>query len=140
MTDVPQIPDELLSQVLSDPEAVDALQQLAARAGVTTPVADMPRDEQVALVTAMMNIAQQAQNDGANDNPNPGNNPADIPADLISQIFADPQADTILREIMEGNQLAGEPADLPDDIKRAIVQMLIDQGVISFEDPGAQST
>ena len=140
MADTPDIPDELLAQILSDPEAVDALQQLAARANVTMPVAEMPRPEQVALVKAMMNIAQQAQQQGSNDNPDPSGNPADIPEELVSQIFADPRADTILRDIMQGNELTGEPADLPDDIKRAIVQMLIDQGVISFEESAEPAT
>ena len=126
MADTPEIPEELLNQVLSDPEAVAALQELAARAGVTTPVAEMPREEQVALVTAMMGIAQRTQTDGQA--------PSEVPDDLIQQVFADPRADTILRDIMNGNQLTGEPADLPDDIKRAIVQLLIDQGVISFDE------
>jgi hypothetical protein len=132
MADAPQIPEELLNQVLSDPEAVAALQELAARAGVHTPVAEMPRDEQVALVTAMMGLAQQAQNE--NSPPGGPGGPSNIPDDLITQVFADPRADTILRDIMNGNQLTGEPADLPHDIKRAIVQLLIDQGVISFEE------
>lgn len=136
--DNPEIPDELLNQVLSDPEAVIALQNLAARAGVTTPVAEMPRTEQVALVTAMMGLAQRAEAEGGMPpmaaNSNAPGNPADIPADLVAQVFADPRADEILRDIMSGNQLEGEPADLPDDMKRAIVQLLIDQGVISFED------
>jgi hypothetical protein len=124
MADIPEIPEELLTQVLSDPEAVVALQELAGRAGVETPVLEMPREEQVALVTAMMGLAQkqQAEQGGV-----PGD-PSGIP------VFADPQADPILRDIMNGNQLTGEPADLPQDIKRAIVQLLIDQGVISFEE------
>jgi len=131
MADIPEIPEELLQQVLSDPEAVAALQELAGRAGVETPVLEMPREEQVALVTAMMGLAQQQQ---AQQGAAPGD-PSNIPDDLIEQIFADPQADLILHDIMNGNQLTGEPADLPQDIKRAIVQLLIDQGVISFEEP-----
>jgi uncharacterized protein YdeI (YjbR/CyaY-like superfamily) len=137
MADAPEIPEELLNQVLADPEAVAALQELAGRAGVHTPVAEMPREEQIALVTAMMGLAQQAQNENGPSGPGgpagPGN-PANIPDDLIAQVFADPRADTILRDIMNGNQLTGEPADLPQDVKRAIVQLLIDQGVISFEE------
>lgn len=131
MADMPQIPDELLNQVLADPEAVAALQELAGQAGVTTPVLSMPREEQIALVTAMMGLAQKAQAEGAA--PGGPGDPSNIPDDLIQQVFADPRADTILRDIMAGNQLTGEPADLPPDIKRAIVQLLIDQGVISFE-------
>jgi len=130
MADLPEIPEELMQQVLSDPEAVAALQELAGRNGIETPVADMPREEQVALITAMMQMAQQAEGQGGA----PGN-PADLPDELVAQIFADPQADTILRDIMQANQLTGEPGDLPNDIQRAIVQLLVDQGVISFEPP-----
>lgn len=128
MADIPEIPEELLQQVLSDPDAVAALQELAGRAGVTTPVLSMPREEQIALVTAMMGLAQKAQAEGGA----PGA-PSNVPDDLVQQVFSDPRADTILRDIMAGNQLTGEPADLPHDIKQAIVQLLIDQGVISFD-------
>lgn len=131
MANTPEIPQELLNQVLSDPEAIAALQELAGRAGVTTPVLEMPREEQIALVTAMMGLAQEAQaKQGGTATPG---DPSTVPDDLIQQVFADPRADTILRDIMAGNQLTGEPADLPQDIKRAIVQLLIDQGVISFD-------
>ena len=137
MADNPEIPEHLLQQVLSDPEAVSALQELAERAGVTTPVLSMPREEQVALVTAMMGLAQEAHAQQAPQQPGQAGTPGDpstVPDDLIQQVFADPRADTILRDIMAGNQLTGEPAGLPDDIKRAIVQLLIDQGVISFDE------
>ncbi len=131
MADTPEIPDHLLQQVLSDPDAIAALQELAGRAGVTTPVLEMPREEQVALVTAMMGLAQQAQAEGGAA-AGPGD-PSQVPDDLVQQVFSDPRADPILRDIMAGNQLTGEPAELPHDIKQAIVQLLIDQGVISFE-------
>lgn len=139
MAEMPEIPQELLDQVLADPEAVAALQELAGRAGVTTPVAEMDRAEQVALVTAMIGAAQRAEAQSGNGAPEAANNnapsdPAAIPEGLIQQVFSDPRADEILRDIMANNQLAGEPADLDDEIKRAIVQMLIDQGVISFQD------
>lgn len=133
MADTPEIPEHLLQQVLSDPEAVAAMQELAGRAGVTTPVLEMPRAEQVALVTAMMGLAQRAQEQGGGV-PGQPHQPPDVPDGLIHQVFADPRADEILRDIMAGNQLTGEPVDLPHDIKRAIVQMLVDQGVISFDE------
>ena len=80
----------------------------------------------------MMGLAQEAQ---AQQGPaGPPGDPSTVPDDLIQQVFSDPRADTILRDIMSGNQLTGDPAELPDDIKRAIVQLLIDQGVISFDE------
>ena len=47
-------------------------------------------------------------------------------------MFADPRADALLRDIMSKNELAGEPADLPLEIKQAIVKMMVDQDIIRF--------
>lgn len=128
MSENPEIPDAMLDQILGDPEAVSALQQIAERAGVTTPVPEMSREEQRRLVALMMSMAQQAQaqGDGAQQ---PG---AEVPDEIIEQIFKDPRADALLREIMEANQLQGEPVELPIEVKRAMVRLLVDQGVISF--------
>ena len=61
--------------------------------------------------------------------------PTEIPDMVVEQVFSDPRADAVLREIMSSNQLTGEPADLPIDVKRAIVKLLVDQGIVSFGQP-----
>ncbi len=133
MTDAPEIPPEMLDEILRDPEAVAAMQELAGRAGITTPVAEMGREEQTALITTMLGLAQQSGTAvGADGQPLAG--PSHVPQELIDQVFSDPRADPMLRDIISHNQLTGEPADQPADVKEAIVRMLVDQGVISFSD------
>ncbi len=133
MTVNPENINAMLPQILADPEAVNAMQVLAAREGISTPVAELAREKQVELVTQLIGMAQaaQAQSGGAGA---PGDR-GGIPDEIVEQVFADPRADEILRQIMSGNELSGEPADLPLEIKRAIVQMMVDQGVISFGQP-----
>jgi hypothetical protein len=128
MTDAPEIPDAMLDQILGDPEAVSVLQQIAERAGVSTPVAEMSSAEQRQLVSLMFSIMQRSQ---AGEGGAPGQGEA-VPDEIVEQIFTDPRADGVLREIMESNELTGEPADLPIEAKRAIVNLLVEQGIVSF--------
>ncbi|MFZ1108587.1 MAG: toll/interleukin-1 receptor domain-containing protein [Rhodomicrobium sp.] len=58
----------------------------------------------------------------------------EIPDALVRHIFADPQAEEMLRDAMRQNNLPGEPADLPLETQRAIVAALMQQGVIQFAD------
>jgi len=130
----PEIPEEMIDQILADPEAVAALQHLAKENGVTTPVGEMPRPAQKALIENMMAIAQQAQAAGlagaASGEGSDG--AAELPPGLVDQVFGDPRAQELLKKIMADNKLDGEPGDLPMEMKTAIVRMLVEQGVISF--------
>jgi hypothetical protein len=58
----------------------------------------------------------------------------EIPDALVQHIFADPDAQEMLRDAMRQNDLSGEPADLPLETQRAIVAALMQQGVIQFGD------
>lgn len=131
MADGPEITDDVLNEILGNPDAVEAVDALAKQEGIETPLVEMPRDEQARLVAMMLQRAQAASLGGGDIDAN------EIPDELISAVFADPQGDAILREIMQDNQLDGEPSDLPDDTKRLIIKLLVDQGVISFEPPSA---
>lgn len=168
----PQVPEEAIDQLLADPEAVSGLQELARHNGIDTPVAEMTREQQRALIEAMMVMAQQAQQQGgmpgadmggAPSSPMPGampgpmggnmmsgpsspiggapsgegmmapgSAPTEIPAGLVDQVFGDERTQELLERIMKENNLPGTPADLPMEMKTAIVKMLIDQGVIGF--------
>lgn len=57
---------------------------------------------------------------------------AELPDALVRHIFADPQADALLRKVMADNGLDGTPADLPLETQRAIVAMLMKAGVIQL--------
>ncbi len=61
----------------------------------------------------------------------------ELPDALIEEVFKDPRAQSLLTDMAAANGWQQSPADLPDNIKRAFVQLLIDQGIITFEDPGA---
>lgn len=131
MSDAPQITDEVLDEILNNPDAVEAVEALAKQEGIEKPLSEMSREEQASLVGLMLQRAQAANLGGGDVDPD------DIPDELIAAVFSDPQGNAILREIMRDNQLEGDPADLPRETKQLIVKLLVDQGVISFEPPSA---
>ena len=63
---------------------------------------------------------------------------AEIPAELVTSIFEDPRAQNVLQDIVAANGLQGPPAALPDNIKREIVRLLIEQGIVTFEAPATE--
>ena len=130
MTTRPVITEEIFNRVLAEPEAIKVLEVLAAREGISTPFHDIQRDKQIELVAALVEMARTAH-DQASDDEAPGEAPP-IPNNIVQQVFADPRADALLRDIMSKNELVGEPADLPFEIKHAIVKMMVDQGIIRF--------
>ena len=67
---------------------------------------------------------------GADAEPAPQIDPATIPAQVVEQVFSAPEAQDMLRQVMDANGLNGAPADLPMETKKAIVAMLIQNGVI----------
>ena len=131
MTTDPVITEDIFNRVLAEPEAIKVLEVLAAREGITSPFLEIPREKQFELVAAMMEMARNAQ-EQADDGDAPGGALDAIPDNIVEQVFADPRADALLRDIMSKNELAGEPADLPLEIKQAIVKMMVDQGIIQF--------
>ena len=130
MTFNPEISDEALSRVLADPEAIKVLEVLAAREGISTPFLEIHRDKQIELVAKMMEMARAAQEQA--DGSNPPIDAQSIPDEIVVQVFSDPRADKLLREIMSQSDLTGEPADLPFNIKQAIVSMMVERGIIRF--------
>ncbi|MGO9476008.1 MAG: hypothetical protein ACLPWS_21775, partial [Rhodomicrobium sp.] len=56
----------------------------------------------------------------------------DIPDAMVRHVFADPQAQELLREVMRQNDLPGAPADLPFEVQRAIAAALIEKGIIKY--------
>ena len=123
--------DLALIKILGDPEAVSTLQALAESRGINEPFAQLDRDQQVELVTQLLNMAR-----AANDRDEKGiqqNVANEIPIELAQQIIANTRADAILRSIMESNELTGDPVDLPLEIKTAIVKFMIKEGMVSFD-------
>lgn len=134
----PEFPDRLLDQVLGDPEACQALRDYARRQQIETPLEDMTREELRLLAGALVAEAREHQ-----DRSPPPNADLDleaqlsIPADLVQQVFEDPRAQPLLTDMALANGWQMPPADLPDHVKRAFVHLLIEQGILTFEDPTA---
>lgn len=133
-----EFPDHLLDQVLADPEARAALSDFAKRQQIDTPLEDMDRQHLRLLAGALVAEARDYQDRAA---PAAGANAQtaalELPDALIEEVFKDPRAEALLKDMAAANGWQQSPADLPDDVKRAFVQLLIDQGIITFEDPDA---
>ncbi len=135
---LPDIPDELLDQILADPEARAKLEEALKHAGVDQPFDRMPRETQRQAVAMLVAAMQQEQEQSQGKRG--GNSGANIPDAMVRQIFADPQAQEMLRDVMQQNNLTGAPAGLPFEVQRAIVAALMEAGVIQTgEAPQAEA-
>jgi non-canonical (house-cleaning) NTP pyrophosphatase len=117
------VPDELIDQILADPSGREMLEQLLKANKIEQPLDELPRETLRSAVADLLTMLQQSQGGGAD---------SDIPDELVDQVFSDPEAQPVLQQVMEHHELQGAPADLPVEAKRAIVKLLIDQGVIQF--------
>ncbi len=124
--ELPEVPDALLDQLLADPKARAAIQHRLTQAGIDEPFERMPRETQREAVAAMMAAMQETKHETeAPEAP-------DIPDAMVRHVFADPQAQELLREVMRQNDLPGAPADLPFEVQRAIAAALIEKGIIKY--------
>jgi hypothetical protein len=55
-----------------------------------------------------------------------------LPDAVVEQVFAAPQLQALLADILKQNNIDGAPADQPMEIKRAIVAALIEQGIVQI--------
>jgi hypothetical protein len=134
---LPEFPDHLLDQVLADPEARAALSDFAKRQQIDTLLEDMDRQQLRLLAGALVAEARDHQ-----DRTGPAGVQAaalELPNALIEEVFKDPRAEPLLKDMAAANGWQQSPADLPDDVKRAFVQLLIEQGIITFEEPHADT-
>jgi hypothetical protein len=89
------------------------------------PLGDSTIPERRAMARQVLNQMQEAQAQEASKSP-------EISDALVRHIFADPQAQELLREVMQRNDLSGAPADLPLEAKRAIIAALVEAGAITL--------
>jgi hypothetical protein len=134
---LPEVPDELLDQVLANPQACQALNAMLKEAGIHETIDKLDRNVQRQAVAAFIAMAQKQQEAEAE---TAAPEAPDIPDELVRHVFADPQAQELLRDVMQQNNLPGAPADLPFEVQRAIVAALMKQGVIQMgEAPQAKA-
>lgn len=120
------IPDALVAQVFGDPDMEGPIRRLMGEVGLSGEPQDLTPPQKKALVAVMVKQAEAAKTRAGDG--------ADGPSDaLVRQIFADPDAQDVLRQVMAQNSLDGAPADLPFDLQRQIVKALIDAGVIQTD-------
>jgi hypothetical protein len=135
----PEFPDHLLDQVLADPEARQALRDYAMRQGIETSLEDLSRQQLRLLAGALVAEAREHGTFGTSGGDGTAAAlAAEIPAELVTSIFEDPRAQNVLQDIVAANGLQGPPAALPDNIKREIVRLLIEQGIVTFEAPATE--
>ncbi len=58
-----------------------------------------------------------------------------VPDQLVHTIFANAEMQPLLVQVMQQNNLGGDPRDLPFDVQRAIVVALIQAGAIQLAQP-----
>lgn len=125
MSDLPHVSDELLDRILADPKGRELLEAALRNAGVQEPLESMPRETQRAAVAAVLVTMREIEESGQEE-------PPEVAPELVQRIFADPDAQPLLCDVMAKANLAGAPADLPFEVQLAIVQMLIQQGAIEI--------
>ena len=60
MNDIPDIPDELVQQVLADPKGREAIEQLLKANNIPQSIDELPPEMKKAAVAALLNAQQQA--------------------------------------------------------------------------------
>jgi len=131
---LPDFPERLLDQVLADPQAMEALGDYARRRGITTPLAAMPREELRRIAGALMAEARAARTAAVPADEGLADRTFGVPDGLTEAVFADEQARAVLADLAAAHGWSEAPAALPEHIKRMLVRMLIDEGVIEVGD------
>jgi hypothetical protein len=110
-------------RALADPDFRRELSEALVRAGYK-PLDETPISEQRNDARNYLKLKREAQ--GAKEELDL----PEMPDALVRHIFAEPQAQEMLRDIMQQNSLSGAPSDLPLEVQRAIVTALMKQGII----------
>ena len=121
-----QITDDMVAAALGDPQIRELIAGLIKQTGYEGPLEDARPGMLKAAVAA---IAEHMQRSDASPPQR------EISDELVEAIFADPDADETLREMMRRGGLEGAPGDLPLDVKRAIVAKMVEEGIINLDGP-----
>lgn len=127
--DPDQIPQEMIDQIFADPNMTETLTAAIAMEGLSGEPADLAPVEKRALILRMMKASQRQRAPQAS-----AGDDVEISDAMARQIFADPDAQAMLKQVMADNTLEGAPSDLPVETQRAIVKALVANGVIRFGD------
>ena len=143
-TDTLEVSDDLLDEVLADPELRGQLEEMLLDAAIHEPLDMLPRETQREAVSALLaamedmpetdGVAEVAAADVA---PAPAPMPAPRPTPVVAvsdavvhYVFADPKSHDMLKKVMREADLLGQPGDLEFDTRREIVEVLAEHGRI----------
>lgn len=119
------ITEEFIARAKSNPVMRERIEQHAMANGGGASLDAISNDGLKVLIADMINAAQaEAPGEAAGD--------MDLPDDLVRQIFADPDADALLRSAMSQVGLEGEPGELPFETQKRLVIALVQAGAIQF--------
>jgi len=122
------ITDEFVARAKSNPAMRERIEQHVMANGGGASLDAIPADGLKVMIADMINSAQaEAAGEAAE-----AVGDADLPDDLVRQIFADPDADALLRSAMGQVGLEGEPGELPFETQKRLVIALVQAGAIQF--------
>ncbi len=113
----PQIPDELVNQVFSDPSARPAILQLLEHNKIDTPIEDLPMDMKRQIVNFMLSSAQQAQNAA----------PTPAPPEMVAQVLGDAEALARINTILKENDIDTAFEAMEPDAQAGILGQIVAQ-------------
>lgn len=119
-----QIPDQLVDQIFGNETLRPKLAELMQKMGLQGEPEDLPPTAKKALVATVLRRGKQ-QKEGVE----PPKMPK-ISDDAAERMFADPNLQQMLTQIMTASGLSGDPAALPLATKKAIGSALVRQAAM----------
>lgn len=116
MTDAPQtpdIPDEIVQQILADPKMRQALEDMLKASNVDVPLDQLPMDLKKQAIAALMQASQASA--------------PPAPPEVVQQVLNDPEALGRVNELLKANNVPQAFEDLPADAQAGILGQIIAQ-------------
>jgi tetratricopeptide (TPR) repeat protein len=132
VSEAPSVPGELVEHILADQDARATVEQVLTQKGIGELVGMEPEEQHDAIREAVYavlaeTLALKAKTAAAD--------PREVPDAAVEKVFAHPQAQELIRDLMRQYSLEGVAADLPFETKRFIVGKLKEHGYVRIEEP-----
>ncbi len=130
--ETPGVPGELVEHILADRDARATVKQVLTQKGAGELERMKPEEQHDAIREAVYavlaeTLALKAKTAAAD--------PREVPDAAVEKVFAHPQAQELIRDLMRQYSLEGAAADLPFETKRFIVGKLKEHGYVKIEEP-----
>ncbi len=132
VSEAPGVPGELVQHILADQDARATVEQVLTQKGIGELEGMKPEEQHDAIREAVYavlaeTLALKAKTVAAD--------PREVPDAAVEKVFAHPQAQGLIRDLMRQYSLEGAAADLPFETKRFIVGKLKEHGYVRIEEP-----